>query len=127
MIATSRTSPLLGLLLIQCGCAAVGPSRPLPTYAMALQCAALTGAHYEQAGAGPEEGRSRFNSAMFWALATSEAARKSKLSAVRFEADMAEQRAKALARLNADDAGADAQLEACLRDVPPLPKRATTG
>jgi len=106
-----------------CAASAPGAARraPLPPYSEAIRCAALTEAAAKLA-TGTAEEAPRFDEAMFWGLAASESARKAKLSSARFKQDQRESATAALARLEAADAGAAAELAACRKRVPPLDK-----
>jgi hypothetical protein len=92
----------------------------LPPYAQALRCAGLAEAAAGLSNASSAAGRRHFDGAIFWGLATSEAARKANLPAERFTID--QQQAAALGRnqLEVGDVGALAELAACLKRVPPL-------
>lgn len=96
--------------------------RPLPTYPQALRCAALTGAFLRQVEPLSDEARSRFDSALFWGLAASETARKAKLGAAHFERELESEMLAAQAQLHETDSAAAAELDACLKEVPPLDK-----
>jgi len=113
------------LLIAAACCAASAPAaagRPsLPSYPKALRCAALTEAAAGLA-AGTADEAARFDDAVFWGLAASEAARKAKLASARFKQDQRQSGAAALAQLKAANSGASAELEACREQVPPLEK-----
>jgi hypothetical protein len=110
------------LLLAVLGVATTTPAAakrpPLPPYPYALRCAALTEAAAKLAEGSSEEPL-RFDQALFWGLAASEAARKAKLSGKRFTQDQLDTGRAALAELKAGNAAATFGLEACRRQVPP--------
>jgi hypothetical protein len=83
-----------------------------------LRCAALTEASAKLAEGTPEE-MLRFDQAVFWGLAASEAARKAKFTADRFTEDQLDRGAAALIQLKSGNAGALAELETCRKQVPP--------
>src|SRR4051812_19776283 len=96
-------------------------SAPLPSYPDALRCAALSQAAFE-----PVKHSSRADSAVrydhliFWSMAASEVARKSKRPEAAFEADMAAGAKQAAAELASPGSGAAAELARCDARVPPL-------
>lgn len=98
---------------------AAGPAGP-PPYPESLACAAVTQAASELAKdpvtgipADPE-----FDHAMFWSLATMDAARRAGMSAAQAEADQKRDRAVEKALLVAGDVAAEARLSACVAQVP---------
>lgn len=113
------------LLLAAALCAAPAAAKrpPLPTYAHALRCAALTEATAKARGDRDPEWRGLFDHALFWGLAASEVARKNRLTGARFTQDQIDQGAVARADLGAGKAEAIAELAACDREVPPLGKK----
>lgn len=96
----------------------------LPPYPKALRCAALTGASFKQAqGTIGEAAMDRFDHALFWGLAASDAARQAKRTAPVFEAELGQATTAARAQLDGGDAGAGAELAQCVRQVPPLKRK----
>jgi len=61
----------------------------------------------------------RYDHAVFWGLAASEAARKAKVTGARFKQDQLDSGAAALAQLKEGDAKSTAELDTCRRQVPP--------
>ena len=104
--------------MIAAALASTGPGGPLPPYPEALRCAALTEASARLANPKSEEGRERFDKAIFWGMAASEAAQKAKLTGARFTRDQLDWGAVALAELKAGKRSALAELEACRKRVP---------
>lgn len=109
------------LLVALCAASAPAAAKPprLPPYPKALRCAALTEASATLAKGGAEESL-RFDQALFWGMAASEAARKAKRPSADFTRDQRSEGGAALARLKAADEAALADLEDCRRQVPPL-------
>jgi hypothetical protein len=92
----------------------------LPPYAEALRCGGLTEAAASTGDPSSDAGRAAFDAAIFWGLAASEAARKAKLPAARFTSDQKDAAALARGQLEARSAAAWAELDACLKRVPPV-------
>jgi hypothetical protein len=99
----------------------------LPPYPEALRCAVLTAAYMRQVPTASKEGLDRFDKAMFWGFAASEAARNAKLPGGQLDKDIDERLKPAQAELKARDARAKAELKDCLKRVPPLPKKKRKG
>ena len=119
-------SLLLAAALLAPAAGAEAKRRPLPTYAHALRCAGLTGAWSREPGLASAEALRRFDASLFWGLAASEVARRTRPPAARMEADTpaALERAQAeLARPGAAAAAARRELAACVAEVPPLTRR----
>ena len=95
----------------------------LPPYPEALRCAALTNASMRQAKALNEESIDAFDRALFWGLAAADSARKAKISAPSFEAELEKASVEARAQLEGGHASAGAELADCVRRVPPLKKK----
>jgi hypothetical protein len=117
-------------LALACGlaCLAAAPAgarKPkLPPYPVALRCAVLTGAYMHQVPEGSKEGLARFDKALFWGLATAEAAAKAKLPRGQVDRDVDTRLPAVRAELEAGNRTTRAELEGCLKQVPPLPGRA---
>jgi hypothetical protein len=95
----------------------------LPPYPKALRCAGLTlAAELISRGAGTET-PDKFDHALFWGLATSEAARKAKKTGTAFEDDVTSAGAIARAEIERGDKAALAELDRCVRAVPPLKRK----
>ena len=112
-----------GILLLGALAASASPAgaKPkLPLYPEALRCAALTEAWAKQVEILSEEGRKRFDGALFWGLAASDSARHARLTAAKFKQDQRESGALAAAELAKGDSSAAAELQACVARVPPL-------
>jgi len=90
-----------------------------PPYAESLACAASTRAAYDLAEGTPQE-PDAFDAAMFWALATMEAARRDGLTAKAAEAAQLAERDKAKPPLQDGNPAAKAALAACLERVPDI-------
>lgn|GEM_PF-2960629 len=92
----------------------------LPPYPKALRCAALL----EMAVKGQDfvspEVRARFDAAIFWSMAAADGARAAGYASARFKQDERDAAAVAAPQLAAKDAAALAELDACLKAVPPL-------
>lgn len=95
--------------------AASGP----PPYADSLACAAATRAAYDLAEGTPQE-PDAFDAAMFWALATMEAARRDGMTAKAAETAQIVERDKAKPLLAEGNAAAKAALAVCLQRVPDI-------
>jgi hypothetical protein len=116
-----RFVPILAILALLPASASAAPAAkrpPLPPYPYALRCAALTEASAKLSEGTPDEPL-RFDQAVYWGLAASEAARKAKLGGKRFTQDQLDTGRAALAELKAGKAAATLELEACRRQVPP--------
>lgn len=105
---------VLVLMLI----AVAGP----PPYRESLACAAYTNAASQLTDiTGDQEAAAKaFDAALFWGLATMDAARRDGLTAKAAEADQIRERDRVKPLLAAGDATATAALDACVRRVPPL-------
>jgi hypothetical protein len=88
---------------------AAAPKGPLPPYSEALRCAGLTEAWTNQVDQKSPEWSARWDKAIFWGMAASESGRKAKVSGKTFTADQAR------------DAGALAELAACVERAPASP------
>ena len=97
------------------------PAGPLPPYPEALRCAGLTEAWTNQVDQKSAEWNVRWDKAIFWGMAASEAGRKARVSGKTFTADQVREAAEAGAQLEARDAGALAELAACVDRVPATP------
>jgi hypothetical protein len=103
------------------GAAAPGkPAGPLPPYPEALRCAGLTEAWTKQVDQKSAEWSERWDKAIFWGMAASEAGRKAKVSGSTFTADQVREAAKAGGELDARNEGALAELAACVERVPAM-------
>lgn len=99
------------------------PAGPLPPYPEALRCAGLTEAWTKQLDQKSPEWSARWDKAIFWGMAASEAGHKAKVSGKSFEADQVREAAEAGTQLEARDEGALAELAACVDRVPDLPAK----
>jgi hypothetical protein len=100
--------------------AAAAPHPPLPPYPKALRCAGLLEAAVKGSDMVSPEARVRFDGAIFWSLAAAEVGRAGKRLAVEVEQDQRAAAAAAAPQLAAKDAAVLAELDACLKAVPPL-------
>ena len=92
---------------------------PLPAYADSSRCSGLVAAASKLHKDRPDW-RIYYDALIFWSMAASERARKDGLSSKKFEADQTAEQARALPQLEAADAAAMAELDACMKRVPPL-------
>jgi hypothetical protein len=99
---------------------AAPPHPPLPPYAKALRCAGLLEAAVKGADFVSPEVRVRFDAAIFWSFAAADAARADGRAAARYEQDQRDAAAAATPQLAAKEAAALAELDACVKAVPPL-------
>lgn len=99
---------------------AAAPHPPLPPYSRALRCAGLLQAAVKGSDPVSAETRVRFDAAIFWSFAAADVARAQKRSARRWEQDQRDAAAAAAPQLAAKDAAALAELDACVKAVPPL-------
>ncbi len=109
------------MLLCALAVASTAAAKPkLPPYPEALRCAALTEAWAKQVEVASDEGRKRFDGALFWGLAASDSARHARLTAAKFKQDQLDAGALAAAELARSDPKAATELRACVARVPPL-------
>jgi hypothetical protein len=109
------------LLAALVAASSAGAAKPkLPPYPEALRCAALTEAWTKQVEVLSDEGRKRFDAALFWGLAASDSARHARLTSAKFKQDQLDAGAVAAAEIAGNDARAAAELRACVARVPPL-------
>lgn len=96
-------------------------ARPEPlSYEQAVRCAGLAQAASELEGGESDEGRSLSDAALYWSLATMQAAQAGGRSAILAEADQTRARIRAVRELTADDAEARAALRECRARTPRL-------
>jgi hypothetical protein len=108
--------PALVALLVS----AAAPHPSLPPYPKALRCAGLLEAAVKGADLTSAQGRVRFDAAIYWSLAAMDAARAGKRSSAQSEQDQRDAAAAARPQLEAKEAAALAELDACVKAVPPL-------
>jgi hypothetical protein len=94
-------------------------SPPLPPYADAIRCAGLMEAASNIAGPESAEGMRRFDHAIFWGMAASEAGRKEGVASSKFKQDQNDARTLAEGQLKAADPAAQTELDACTAQVRP--------
>ena len=107
--------------------AAAAPHPPLPPYPKALRCSGLLVASVKGSDMVSPEARVRFDGALFWSLAAAEVGRGEKRLAAEVEQDQRAAAAAAAPQLAAKDAAVLAELDACLKAVPPLKPVARRG
>jgi hypothetical protein len=100
--------------------AATAPHPPLPPYPKALRCAGLLETAVKGSDFVSPETRVRFDAAIFWSFAAADAARAAKRSAAQFTQDQRDAAAAAAPQMAAKEAAALAELDACVKAVPPL-------
>lgn len=88
---------------------------PLPRYADAKRCAALTIAHRRTFA---DDDPAAFDVSLFWSLVVGERAKKDRVPHARFERELADATESAARQLAARDATAQAALAACVARVP---------
>jgi hypothetical protein len=109
-------------LLLATTAAGAAPRDHLPPYTEGIRCAGLAEAAFGASDQASRRGRQLYDAAIFWGLAASEAARKAGLLAERFTRDQQEAAAKGRSDLAGGAPQPAAELEACLKRVPPLGK-----
>jgi hypothetical protein len=114
----ARLFPAAAAALLLTAAAPAAPGGALPPYPEALRCAGLTEAWTKQVDQKSAEWSVRWDKAIFWGMAASEAGRKAKVSGSSFTADQVREAATAGVQLEARDAGALAELAACVERVP---------
>lgn len=92
----------------------------LMSYQETVRCAGLTQAASELEGGESPRGRSLFDAALYWSLASGQAASASGRPTASADADQTRERIAAVRDLSAQTNGAPAALEACLRRTPDL-------
>lgn len=92
----------------------------LVSYDQAVRCAGLTQAASELEGGESREGRSLFDSALYWSLAAMNAAQAAGRSEALAEADQTRARITAVRQLSQQDAAARTELDRCRRLTPAL-------
>jgi len=103
--------------------AAAAPHPPLPPYPKALRCAGLLETAVKGSDFVSPQARVRFDAAIFWGFAAADAARAAKRSSAQFKQDQRDAAAAAAPQLAAKEAAALAELDACVKAVPPLKPR----
>jgi len=94
----------------------------LPPYPKTLRCAALIAGSLKGRDLMSAEGRVLFDAGIFWGFASADAARVAKRSHAQFKQDERTAAATAAPQVAAKDPAALAELDACLKAVPPLKK-----
>lgn len=92
----------------------------LMSYQETVRCAGLAQAASELEGGESPRGRILFDAALYWSLASGQAASASGRPAASADADQTRERIAAVRDLSAQTNGAPAALEACLRRTPDL-------
>ena len=92
----------------------------LMSYQDTVRCAGLTQAASELEGGESPRGRILFDAALYWSLASGQAAAASGRPAVSADADQTRERIGAVRDLTEQTPGAQSALEACLRRTPDL-------
>lgn len=92
----------------------------LVSYDQSVRCAGLTQAASELEGGESREGRSLFDAALYWSLASMNAAQASGRSETAAEADQTRARVRAVRQLSDGDDAARAELGRCRRLTPDL-------
>jgi hypothetical protein len=118
-----KTLPCAALMLlaVASSASAQGPRGKLPPYAESIRCAGLAEAAARREKDGLAPGKAAFDTAVFWGMAASEAARKDGLSGERFTKDQEAAAAKAATELDGPGSDALVELALCVARVPPLP------
>ena len=102
---------------------AAAPHPPLPPYPKALRCAGLLVAAVKGSDLVSPEARVRFDAAIFWSFAAADAGRAAKRPAAQVERDQRDAAAAAAPQLAAKEKTALAELDSCMKAVPPLKPR----
>ena len=105
------------LFAIALGTAAAPPGA-LPPYEVSIRCAGLAEAEVRRREIQKLPTSREFDVAIFWGMAASESARKSRLPAARFTKDQEAATARASQDLGADSNGAAAELANCISQTP---------
>ena len=98
---------------------AATPFRLLP-YDEVVRCAGLAQAASELEGGESAEGKALFDAALYWSLASSQAAQASGRAPAAADADQTRARIAAVQQLNAGDADTRAALQRCRQRTPDL-------
>lgn len=96
------------------------PRAPLISYDEAVRCAGLAQAASEMEGGESANGKALFDAALYWSLATGQAAQASGKPAAVADADQSRARITAVQQLNAGNADARADLQRCRARTPDL-------
>lgn len=97
-----------------------GAGEGLLSYQETVRCAGLTQAASELEGGESVRGRTLFDAALYWSLASGQAASAAGRPAATADADQTRERIAAVRDLSAQTNGAPAALETCLRRTPDL-------
>jgi len=96
------------------------PRAPLISYDDAVRCAGLTQAASELEGGESPDGKSLFDTALYWSLASGQAAQAAGRDPAAADADQTRARVLAVRQLNTGDGEARATLQRCRARTPDL-------